>query len=58
MGSLAALSGFTVSPLDVIPLLWYQWLLAVSLIVSFFVPFADGIIKKHPWNWEKGKAEK
>jgi len=52
------LSGFTVSPLDIIPLLWYQWLLAVSLIVSFFVPFADGIIKKHPWNWEKGKAEK
>ncbi len=58
MGSLAALSGFTVSPLDVIPLLWYQWLLAAALIVSFFVPFADSLIKKHPWNWETGKAEK
>ena len=58
MGSLAALFGFTVSPLDVIPLLWYQWLLAAALIVSFFVPFADSLIKKHPWNWETGKAEK
>ena len=55
-GSLAAAAGFAISPVEIIPLLWYQWLLAVALIVSFFVPFADGIIKKDPWNWEHGMA--
>lgn len=56
-GSLAALSGFVISPMEIIPLLWYQWILAVVLIISFFVPFADGVVKKDPWNWEKGKAQ-
>lgn len=46
----------SVSPLQVIPLLWYQQLLAVSAILSIFIPFADGIIKKKPWKWEKEKA--
>ncbi|MCY6485774.1 Na+/H+ antiporter NhaC family protein [Clostridium aestuarii] len=45
-----------VSPIQVIPLLWYQQLLIVSAIVSMYIPFADNIIRKHPWNWEKGKA--
>ncbi|MBQ5783129.1 MAG: Na+/H+ antiporter NhaC family protein [Oscillospiraceae bacterium] len=56
-GSLAALSGFVISPMEIIPLLWYQWILAAVLIVSFFVPFADGVTKKDPWNWERGKAQ-
>lgn len=41
-----------VTPFQVIPLLWYQQLLGVSAIVSMFVPFADGLIKKEPWNWD------
>lgn len=45
-----------VSPMSVIPLLWYQQLLAVSLIVSMFIPFADGIIKKNPWKWDNKEA--
>lgn len=45
-----------VSPMQVIPLLWYQQLLALSAIISIFVPFADGLIKKNPWKWEKEKA--
>lgn len=45
-----------VSPMEVIPLLWYQQLLAVSAILSIFVPFADELIKKNPWKWEKEKA--
>ncbi|MCY6356222.1 Na+/H+ antiporter NhaC family protein [Clostridium sp. ZS2-4] len=45
-----------VSPTQVIPLLWYQQLLAVSAIISIFVPFADGIIKKNPWKWHKEEA--
>lgn len=46
----------SVTPLEVIPLLWYQQLLAVSAIISIFVPFADRIIRKKPWDWSKGKA--
>lgn len=42
----------TVTPFQVIPLLWYQQLLGLSAIVSMFIPFADGLIKKEPWNWE------
>ncbi|WP_066505621.1 Na+/H+ antiporter NhaC family protein [Abyssisolibacter fermentans] len=45
----------SVSPMDVIPLLWYQQLLVVSAIASIFIPFADKLIKKEPWNWDKEK---
>lgn len=31
---------------------WYCWILLVFAILSIFVPFADGLIKKDPWNWE------
>ncbi|WP_315116028.1 Na+/H+ antiporter NhaC family protein [uncultured Clostridium sp.] len=42
-----------VTPFQVIPLLWYQWLLGISAIVSMYIPFADGLIKKKPWDWSK-----
>ncbi|BDR76705.1 Na+/H+ antiporter NhaC family protein [Clostridium tetani] len=45
-----------VTPFQLIPLLWYQQLLGVSAIVSMFVPFADGLIKKEPWNWDNEKV--
>lgn len=51
MGTLAE---GTVYALQIIPLLWYQMLLAVFAVISVFVPFADGVIRKNPWNWEKG----
>lgn len=44
-----------VAPLQVMPLLWYQWLLAISAIVSIYIPFADSYIKAHPWNWTESK---
>lgn len=40
------------SPFDVMPFLWYQFILAAVVILSIFFPFADGYIKKHPWNFE------
>ncbi|MBM7872288.1 Na+/H+ antiporter NhaC [Clostridium pascui] len=43
----------TVSPFEVLPLVWYIHFLAISAIVSIFVPFADGIIKNNPWKWDK-----
>lgn len=51
------LTGGAVFSLEIIPLLWYQMLLAVFAIVSIYIPFADGVIRKNPWNWEKGMAQ-
>lgn len=53
---LLVLTSFTdgaISPFQVIPLLWYQQILALVAILSIFVPFADRVIKKNPWVWDK-----
>lgn len=42
-----------VSPFQVMPFLWYQFALAFFVILSIYVPYADGYIKKHPWNFER-----
>jgi len=50
--------GFTngaVSPLEVIPKMWYVFFLAILAIVSIFVPFTDSVIRKDPWNFEHDK---
>ncbi|QCX33326.1 Na+/H+ antiporter NhaC family protein [Caloramator sp. E03] len=39
-----------VSPFQVIPLAWYIHILFISTIISIFIPFADGIIRKNPIN--------
>ncbi|WP_443110657.1 hypothetical protein [Caloramator sp. mosi_1] len=33
----------SVSPFEVIPLVWYIHLLAISSIISIFIPFSEGI---------------
>lgn len=50
--SLTATASSQISPLSLFPLLWYQQLLAVFALVSIFVPFADGVIKKRPWDFK------
>ncbi len=45
--------GLGYSPVNFIPYVWYCFLLALFGILSIFIPFADGYIKKHPWNWEQ-----
>lgn len=45
-----------VSPLELFPFLWYQFFLAISATASIFIPFADGYIKKHPWNFKEWKV--
>lgn len=55
--SLALAAGFAVGPMEIIPLLWYQGLLAVFMIASVYIPFADGVIKKTPWDWDKKAKE-
>lgn len=46
-----------VSPLEVIPYAWFIFLLAASAIISVFIPFSDGFIRKNPWNFETGKPQ-
>lgn len=49
--------GVTINTVDIIPNLWYCWILAVFGIASVFIPFADRITEKDPWNWEYNCAE-
>jgi len=51
-GGLAFAAGVKVAPVEIIPYLWYLHLLTISAIVSIFVPFADGVCRKDPWNYE------
>lgn len=46
-----------VSPLEVLPYAWFIYLLGVSAIISVFIPFSDGFIKKDPWNFEACKPQ-
>lgn len=55
--ALAAQSGTAISSLDIVPHMWYCFFLAAFGILSVFIPYADRTIRKHPWNWEKEKAE-
>ncbi len=55
--SLTVAYGVTMNAIDIIPNLWYCWILAVVGILSIFIPFADGICRKDPWNWEYDVAE-
>lgn len=41
------------TPFQVMPFLWYQFALAFFVILSIYVPYADGYIKKHPWDFER-----
>lgn len=52
----ASFTNGALSAMNIIPLLWYQQLLVISAIASIYIPFADGLIKKNPWDWEKKKA--
>lgn len=55
--SLTVACGININPTDIIPNLWYCWVLAIVGIASIFIPFADGACKKDPWNWEYDVAE-
>ena len=55
--SLTAAYGIMLNPTDIISHLWYCWFLALFGILSIFIPFADGITRKDPWNYEYGCAE-
>ena len=45
------------SPVEIVPYMWYCWILAAFGILSIFVPYADGTCRKDPWKWEYDMAE-
>lgn len=45
----AGFSAGAVSPIQVMPFLWYQFILGIVAIISIFIPFADS---KDKWNFE------
>ena len=45
------------SPAAIVGGMWYCWILAAVGLLSIFVPFADGVCRKDPWNWEYGCAQ-
>lgn len=50
----AGFSGGAVSPIEIMPFLWYQFILAIVAIVSIYVPFTKA---KDPWNFEHDVPE-
>lgn len=54
---LAVAEGAMITTIDIIPHTWYCWVLALFGILSIFVPYADRICRKDPWNWEYNVAE-
>lgn len=49
--------GIALSPVEIVPYMWYCWFLAAFGILSIFIPFADRVCRKDPWNWEYDVAE-
>lgn len=55
--TLAAAYGVTATPITIIPYMWYPMLMGVFGVLSVFIPWADGVCRKNPWNWEYDCAE-
>ncbi len=43
------------SPVEIVPYMWYCWILAFFGLLSIFVPYADRVCRTNPWDWERGK---
>lgn len=41
------------SPVEIIPFLWYQFIVFFVTLLSSYFPFANGFIQKNPWNFDK-----
>lgn len=50
----SSLSEGLVSPIQIVPYMWYTFLLAIFAVLSIFFPYANRTIKKHPWNPDEG----
>lgn len=46
-----------VSPVEIVPYVWYAFFLMVFAIISIVTPFGNGYITKHPWDFENKKVK-
>ena len=49
----SSLSEGLVSPIQIVPYMWYTFLLAIFAVFAIFFPYANSTIKRNPWNWDK-----
>jgi len=54
---ISGLAAGAAAPVEIIPYMWYNLILGVAAIISIYIPFADGVIKKDPWNWKYRASE-
>lgn len=47
-----------VNPISTVSIMWYPILLTIVATTSIFLPFANGYIKKHPWDFQSWKPAK
>jgi len=53
-----SLAGGAVSPVQLVPYMWYQFLLCIVALIAIFVPaFCNRLIANDPWDWEKGMSK-
>ena len=52
----AAMCEGRISPMDIIPNNWYLFLLAGFAILSYFVPWFEGITLKGKWDWKENRV--
>ena len=55
--SLTTENSIVMNSVQIIPYMWYCWILAAFGLLSIFLPYADGICQKDPWDWEKGAPQ-
>jgi len=49
--------GIAMSPVEIVPYMWYCWILAIFGLVAIFTGYAMRSCRKDPWNWEHDAAE-
>ncbi|WP_353094818.1 Na+/H+ antiporter NhaC family protein [Tissierella praeacuta] len=47
-----------VSPVEIVPYIWYCFVLVVFAILSILTPFGNGYLTKNPWDFAKNKPVK
>lgn len=53
----AVAAGHSLSAVSFMPYVWYSYLLGVFGILSIFIPFADGPIRRKPWDWGENEIQ-
>ena len=46
-----------ISPVEIVPYMWYCWILAAFGLLSVFTGYANRTARTNPWNWEHDKAQ-